>query len=225
MHRSKRMICAVRARKKLVHSHIQPALGLDVSLHGDIPPGRPPDWKMIKEFSQHGASLIYLAKEGALGGANTLRRTFDVFKGRMSNFLIWTLPSPTHLFALKDEDSEICDVTSMVSKGYSIAFKQQMILPHMRKISEYDKRLLTLLQALEKLWNWRIDTFQEEVDFHVLQSCLGKDQLQGRQQKWGNNTPTCGFDIEHVKEENYYLAGASFHISTSLSLLGSLDPY
>ena len=28
-------------RDKSVHSHIQPALGLDVSLHGGIPPGRP----------------------------------------------------------------------------------------------------------------------------------------------------------------------------------------
>ena len=65
------------SRDKSIHSHIQPALGLDVSLHGGIPPGRLPDWNMVKEFSQHGATLIYLAKEGALGGATTVQRTFD----------------------------------------------------------------------------------------------------------------------------------------------------
>ena len=69
------------------------------------------------------------------------------------------------------------------------------------------------------------NTFQEEVDLHVLQSCLGQDQLQGWQKKWGNNTPTCGFGIEHVKEESYDVTRASFQISTALSLLGSLDPY
>ena len=70
---------------------------------------------------------------------------------------------------------------SMVSKVYSIALEQQMILPHTRKISEYDKMLLTLLYASAKLWKfWMGNTFQEEVDLHVLQSCLGQDQLQGR---------------------------------------------
>ena len=168
-------------REKSVHSHIQPILGLDVSLHGGIPPGRPPDWKMKKEFSQNGAALIYLDKEGALGGYSTTQRTFDGFKGGMRKFMIRTLPSPTQLFALKDDDSGIYEGTSMVSKGYSNALEQQMILPHMRKVYEYGKRLLTLLYALTKLWNfWMGNTFQEDVDLHVLQSCLGKYQLQGR---------------------------------------------
>ena len=98
--------------------------------------------------------------------------------------------------------------------------------PHMRHISEYDKRLVTLLHALAKIWKfWMENTFQEEIDLHVLKSCLGQDQLQGRQKKWGIHTPTCGFGIEHVKEESYDVIGASFQISTMLSLLGSIDPY
>ena len=85
-----------------------------------------------------------------------------------------------------------------------------MRLPHMRKVSEYDKRLLTLLYALAKLWKfWMGNTFQEEVDLHVLQYFLGKDQLQGRQQKWGSSTPTYGFGIGHVKEESYDETSAS----------------
>ena len=79
-----------------------------------------------------------------------------------------------------------------------------MILPHMRNFPEYDKRLLTLLHALAKLWKFGMgNTFQDEVDLHVLQYCLGKDQLQRRQQKCGTSTPTCGFGIEHVKVESY----------------------
>ena len=65
------------------------------------------------------------------------------------------------------------------------------------------------------------NAFQEEVDLHVLQVCL----RQGRQQRWGNSTPTCGFGIEHVKEESYDVPNTSFHIYTSLSLLGSLYLY
>ena len=70
-HKRKEDLCS-EARDKSVHSHIQPALGHDVSLHGGTPPGRPLDWKMIKEFSQHGVPLIDLAKEGDLGGASTM---------------------------------------------------------------------------------------------------------------------------------------------------------
>ena len=98
-----------------------------------------------------------------------------------------------------------------------------MILPHIKNIFEYDKRLLTLLYALAKLWKfWRRDTFHELVELYVLQSCLGQDQLQEKQQKWGNSTLTCGFGIEHVKEESHDLIGASFNFSTTLSLLGSI---
>ena len=101
-----------------------------------------------------------------------------------------------------------------------------MILLHMREIYEYDKRLLTFLYALEKLYKfWMGHTFKVEDDPDLLQSCLGQDQLQGRQQKWGNNTPRCDFGIEHIKEESYDMKGASFQNSTTLSLLGSIDPY
>ena len=78
-----------------------------------------------------------MAKEGALGGASTAQRTFDGFKGGMRKFLIWTLPSPTHLFVLTDDDSGIYDDTNMVSKGYLITLEKKMILPHMRNISKY----------------------------------------------------------------------------------------
>ena len=141
---------------------------LDVSLHGGIPAGRPLDGKKNKVFSQLWATFTYLAKEGALGGASTSQRTLYGFKGGMINFLIWTLPSPTQPFALKYDDSGICDVTSMVSKGYSIFLGQQMMLPHMMQISQYDKRLLTMLHTLEKLWKFSMgNTFQKEVDLHL----------------------------------------------------------
>ena len=92
--------------------------------------------------------------EGSLGGARTVQRTFDGFKGGMRNFLIWTLLSPTQLFVLKNDDSKIYDDMSMVSKDHSKALEKKMILPLMRKIYEYDKRLLTLFYALAKLWKF-----------------------------------------------------------------------
>ena len=71
---------------KSFHSHKQPTLGLDVSLHGGFPLGRPPNSRMIKSFSQHGASLKELVKEGSLGEASIVQRTFDGFKGQMIIF-------------------------------------------------------------------------------------------------------------------------------------------
>ena len=118
-------------REKSVHSPIKSTSDFDVSLHGGIPPGRPPDWKTIKDICQHGAPFIELAKEGAFQGASIVQRTFDGFKGGVINFLVWSLPSPTQLFVLKDDDLEIYDDMSMVSKGYSIYSEQQMILPDM----------------------------------------------------------------------------------------------
>ena len=145
-----------------------------------LPPRRYLDWKMNKVFYELSAAWAYLAKEGALGEANRALSTFDGFQGEVSNFLIWTLPSPTQLFALIFF-SKIYDDMIMVSNGHSIALEQKMILPHIRNNFEYDKRLLTLLHAWAKLWNFlRKDTFQKEVDFHVLQSCLEQDQLQER---------------------------------------------
>ena len=58
-------------KEKSVDTHIHPALYLDVSLHGGIPLGRPPDWKKNKVFSQLWEAFTYLAKEGALGEAST----------------------------------------------------------------------------------------------------------------------------------------------------------
>ena len=82
------------------------------------------------------------------------------------------------------------------------------------------------MHARAKRWNFlRKRTFQGKGDFPKLQSCLEKDQLQERQQKKVGNTPTCEFDIKHVKEESHHMKNASFHTSTALSILGSLDPY
>ena len=101
-----------------------------------------------------------------------------------------------------------------------------MILTHMRNISEYKKRVLTLLYGWAKLCKfWKKETFKKEVDFPEIQSCLEQDQLEEKQQRWSYNSPTCDFGIEHVKEENDDVTATSFLNSTALSLLGSLDPY
>ena len=92
-------------KEKSVHTSMYPALCLDVSLHGGIPPGRPPDWKKNKVFSQLWETFTYLAKEGALGEASTVQRILYGFKGEVGNFLKWTFLSPTQPFVLEKEDS------------------------------------------------------------------------------------------------------------------------
>ena len=69
------------------------------------------------------------------------------------------------------------------------------------------------------------EPFKGRMTFQKLQSCLEQDQLQERHQKKVGNTPTCDFDIKHVKVESHHMTKASFHISTTLSMLGCLDPY
>ena len=90
---------------------------LDVSLHGGIPPGRPPDWKKNKVFPQLCVAVTYLAKEGALRGAITTLRSIDGFQGELRNFLKLALLSSTHLFALEKKNSKICVNMSMVSRA------------------------------------------------------------------------------------------------------------
>ena len=145
-------------------------------MHGGIPPGRPPDWKKNKVFSQLCAAATYFSKDGTLGGATTTLRIID---GKLRNFLKLTLLSSAHLFALEKEDSEICVDMSMVSKGHSIALEQQKILQYIMKISEYDKKVFPFLYAGAKLWEfWRRRTFQKGDDSPKLQSCLEQDQLK-----------------------------------------------
>ena len=88
-------------KDKSFHSHIQPALGLDVSLHGGIPPGRSLDWRMIKEFSQNVAPLIDLGGVGALGGHGTTLRVLGKLKEEWDILPTSSLPTLTSDIALR----------------------------------------------------------------------------------------------------------------------------
>ena len=99
---------------------MQSTSDLEVSLHGGISRGRPPDEKKNKVFSQLCASMTKLAKEGALKGATTTLRSIDRFQGEMNNFWKFILLFLTHLFALIKKKSEVYDDISIMSKGHSI---------------------------------------------------------------------------------------------------------
>ena len=45
-------------RYKVFHPYMQSTLDIDVSLHGGIPPGRPPDQEMMRDASHLVAPLI-----------------------------------------------------------------------------------------------------------------------------------------------------------------------
>ena len=68
IHEKETELCS-KGRDTSVQPSIQSTLDLDVSLHGGIPPRRPPVEKKNKVFSQLCASVKNLAKEGALRGA------------------------------------------------------------------------------------------------------------------------------------------------------------
>ena len=54
----KEVLLRSERRDKSFHSYIQFALDLDVSLHGGIPPGRPPDLELARYILQFGSPLL-----------------------------------------------------------------------------------------------------------------------------------------------------------------------
>ena len=55
-------------------------LDIDVSLHGGILPGRPPDQEMMRHVSHHDAPFIDLGGVGALGFHDTVLRVLSKLK-------------------------------------------------------------------------------------------------------------------------------------------------
>ena len=96
----------------------------------------------------------------------------------MRNFLKGALLSSTQLSALRKEELEVYDGMDRSTHGNSISLGKPMVSSFIKEIFEHDKRMLTLLHAWARLRKyWKTRNFQGEVDFHLLQSCLGKDQL------------------------------------------------
>ena len=183
---------------------MQFTLDHDVLLFGDILPRRPPDWKLVKELSQHGTPLTNLAKRKALYGTNTAQRPFDRLKDEMNIFFISMLPNFTKPFALKCDASGVDDGSSMVQEGYYVAFESQKILPHWKESSIYGKVLLVFIHTLTKIKkNWMGNSFQVKIDHPELQYFLEQKQLQERHQKWDSSTLACFFGIDHVKKGSY----------------------
>ena len=132
-------------------------------------------------FSQLWVAYSYLAKEGALGEVSTTQRISHEFRREMSSFLKWALLTPTQKSTLRKEKSVIYDGMSMRAHGNSISLGKPMISSFTKKISEDRKGILTFLYEWAKRRKfWKTRTFRGEVDFHMLQSCLGQDQLQNR---------------------------------------------
>ena len=96
IHEKETELCS-KERDTSVTPFIQSTSDLDASLHGCIPPGRPPDGKKNKVFSQPCAAVTYLA--------TTVLRSIDGFQGGLNNFLKLILLFLTHLFALEKKNS------------------------------------------------------------------------------------------------------------------------
>ena len=157
IHDKETELCS-KERDTSVQPFMQSTSDLDVSLHGEISQGRPPDEKKNKVFSQLCASMTKLAEKGALKGATTTLRSIDRFQGELNNFLKFILLFLTHIFALIKKKSNKYDDISMVSKGHSIYLGQQMISLHKNKEDEgmatsfHNSTTLSLLRSLDSYW-------------------------------------------------------------------------
>ena len=87
-------------KTKPVYSSMQYTLDHDFTVFRGIQPRRPPDQKLVKEFSQLVAPLTDLGKRGAFDGKNTAQRAFDWLKEEMNIFPVLVLPDLINPFAL-----------------------------------------------------------------------------------------------------------------------------
>ena len=67
-------------KDKVFNSYMQFTLDIDVSLHGGIPPRRPPDQEMRRHVSHDDAPFIDPGGMGALGGRGTTLRVLGRLK-------------------------------------------------------------------------------------------------------------------------------------------------
>ena len=169
-------------RDKSVHSHIQSTLDIDVSLHGGIPPGRPPDWKMIKEFSQHVAPFIYPRGVGTMGGHCTTQRVLGRLKEEGDILPTSSLPTLTPNIVLREDATGMEDGTTMVQGNYSLTLEAQKMFSLEEKYSTHGRAWWPLMHALSKLRIfWIGDSFPWNTNLQKFQPLCEDEQLHKEQ--------------------------------------------
>ena len=62
---------------KVSHPYVHYTLDIDVSLHGGIPPGRPPDLELVRDILPLGSPLLDSGVVKTLEESSTMQRVWD----------------------------------------------------------------------------------------------------------------------------------------------------
>ena len=134
-------------RDQVVHSHIQSTLDVDVSLHGGIPPGRPPDQEMMRHVSHHDAPFIDPGGVGALGGHGIMLRVLGRLKEEGDILPTSSLPTLILDFALIKEQQR---------EGINLPLCEF----GMGNVKEEENHMTdALYDRSSRLSLWRVDTY------------------------------------------------------------------
>ena len=166
------------SREKAVHSYMQSTLDIDVSLHGGIPPGRPPDQELMRNVSQHAAPLMDPGGVGTLEGHSTSQRVLGRLKEEGEILPLSSLPTLTPHLALREDATGIEDDTIIVQGDYSLTVEAQKMFSFGEKYSTHGIGGWPLMHALAKLGKFLIgDNFSWKTNLQKLQPLLENEQL------------------------------------------------
>ena len=72
------MLC--EGKGKVSHPYVQATLDINVSLHGGIPPGRPPDLELVRDIFPFGSPLLDFIEVKTFEESSTAQRFWDRLK-------------------------------------------------------------------------------------------------------------------------------------------------
>ena len=116
----KEIVFCSEERDKSYHSYIQSNLDFDVSLHGGIPPGRPPNLELVRDFFPFGSPLLGFGGLKTLEESSIAQRVWDRLKEERGTLLFSALPTFTTYTTLTEVVVVMEDGTFMVQGSYSM---------------------------------------------------------------------------------------------------------
>ena len=140
----------------------------------------------------------------------------------MSSCLVLAFPDFTKTFVLDcDGSGEGIGVVLMQERN-PIAYERRKLHPHERLYSIYDKEMLAIMHALDKLWQYLVGSkFIVKTDHNNISHFLTQKELNDKHQKWVRKVQSYDFDIEY-KKRNMNVEVDTLSRKPTLSLLQML---
>ena len=184
---------------------------------------RPPESYLMKYVSNIDAPFIDPREEGALEDHPAALRVWVRYREREIFFPLTSLSILTSQIALRRYATRRKNDTIMKHERQDFDQKTDFLEGHS---SIHEERWWSHMHALAKTKrSWTNDSLPWETNFQDLPSSLEHVHKQGGQQGRTGNLPPYTFGMGNVKEENNNLTDISEDTLSTLSLLGTLDPY